>query len=316
MSFKIDKKEKGILKELLQNSRMPLTELAKRAGISREVTTYHFNKLINNGVIHDFVTNMDLDALGYVGAAVFVNITAARQQEFEEYVTSATHVSWVAELSGRWNFGLSIFGKNNAEVDALFHDLYKLFKDDIIDHQFAMHLRTSFFYEKYIGLAVETHIPPPKNDHTLDTTDRAILRELSHDSRKDASAIARKLQVSVPTVIRHIENLERSGIISGYSVFLNVRKLGLYQHSVFAINKNVDEKEAMIAFLTAHPAVSFIAEYVGDPFIEFGIFTDDPYTLREHLQDIEQRFPDYRTIDTLLFQREFVSSGAPLCLFE
>jgi len=68
--------------------------------------------------------------------------------------------------------------------------------------------------------------------------------------------------------------------------------------------------------LAQHGNVSFIAEYVGDPFIEFGLFVKDPYELREKLQEIEEKFSDNRVIEISLFQKEFVSVGPPSCVFE
>lgn len=312
----MDKKEIAILGQLIPNSRTSLTQLAKNIGLSREVTTYHFNKLVEKKIILDFVTSIDIEKMGFTGAAVFVNVKSGRQAEFEEYLTASPYVSWVAELSGRWNFGLSIFGRNNAEVDDRFHEIYNAFAGDIIDHQFAIHRRTQFFYEKYLGMSSFQSQVFPTVTYTIDEVDKKILKEVAKNSRIEAQTIAHNQNLSTPTVTRRLARLEESGVIEKYSIFLNVRELGLYQHSIFAVNKNVDEKEEMISYLAQHPAVSFIAEYVGDPFIEFGVFTQDPYELRGHVQEIEQHFPHNRTIDILLFQREFVSSGPPLCVFE
>ncbi len=312
----MDKKEVAILEQLIKNSRVSLSQLAKDISVSREVTTYHFNKLVKQQVVLEFVTHIDIAALGYVGAAVFVNIKATAQQDFETYVKQAGFVSWVAKLSGLWSFGLSIYGKNNQEVDARFHELYEEFKDDIIDHRFALHKRSIFFYEKYLGLQGHKILEQPPTPHLLDDTDKKVLKELAHDSRADASTIARRCNVSIPTIARRIQQLEQNSVIEQYSIFLDIRKLGLYQYSVFIQNKNVDEKQKLVQYLAQHPNVSFIAEYIGDPFFEFGVFVEDPYQLREHLQEIEEQFPNNRSLDISLFQKEFISTGPPVCVFE
>ena len=115
---------------------------------------------------------------------------------------------------------------------------------------------------------------------------------------------------------QRIKHLEVSGYIEKYSLFVDVQQLGLFQYSIFVVNKNIDEKQKMIKYLQQHKNVSFVAEYVGDLFIEFGLFVKDPYELREKLQGIEETFPNNRVIEISLFQKEFVSVGPPSCVFE
>lgn len=62
--------------------------------------------------------------------------------------------------------------------------------------------------------------------------------------------------------------------------------------------------------------ISFIAEYVGYPFVKFRLFVKDSYELRNKLQEIEENFPNNRVIEISLFQKEFVSVGPPSCVFE
>jgi DNA-binding Lrp family transcriptional regulator len=60
----------------------------------------------------------------------------------------------------------------------------------------------------------------------MDDKDARILRELSADSRLSYREIARRLKVSVATVKARIENLEKEGVIEGYTAILNPMKLG------------------------------------------------------------------------------------------
>src|SRR3989344_3348611 len=104
----MDKLDTKILTVFMANSRLPLTRVAKKLNISREVLTYRINKLKKEGIILSFITEINIEKLGYIGAAVFVNVKASKQKEFEEYLAATSFVSWVAKLSGIWSFGLSI----------------------------------------------------------------------------------------------------------------------------------------------------------------------------------------------------------------
>ncbi len=72
----------------------------------------------------------------------------------------------------------------------------------------------------------------------------------------------------------------------------------------------------IIRHLAAHPNVSFVAEYVGDPFLEFGLVVEDPYRLRGLLQGIENLFPENRVLELSLFEETLVSARPPPCVFE
>ncbi len=312
----MDKTDTDLLRILMQNSRMPITRLAKKLKISREVATYRLNRLKNEKVILNFVAQINTEKLGFVGAAVFVNVKATQQKEFKEFLAKASFVSWVAELSGIWSFGFSIIGKTNEELDARFLYIYNRFKEAIIDHRFTLHRSSLFFYEKYFGRQSTAIVVKKNKEYKVDTKDRIILQELSKNSRKDSVALSTKVSLSAPAVAHRIRQLEAGGYIAKYSLFIDVSKLGLFQYSIFITNKNIDEKKKLINYLQQHHHISFIAQYVGDPFIEFGLFVNDPYEIRENLQEIEEAFPDNRIMEISLFQKEFVSVGPPSCVFE
>src|SRR3989344_1977112 len=312
----MDEKDKRLLYELMQDSRISLTQLAKKIQVSREVATYRLNKLKKEGVILGFVTELNLHKLGFIGAAVFVNVKATQQGAFKAFLRRLPFVSWVAELSGVWNFGFSLIGKTNHELDEKFSYIYTTFKQDILDHRFTLHRKSLFFYEKYFN---KTATPSKKKkyiDYTLDKKDKILLKELARDSRMESVALAQKVSLTAPAVAQRIRRLEQGGFIEKYSLFVDITKLGLFQYSIFMVNKSMGEKEKILSFLRQHSNVSFIAEYVGDPFFEFGVFVKDPYQLREQLQAIEEVFPNNRIMEISLFQKEFVSVGPPSCVFE
>jgi len=336
----IDKIDKKLLFMLIEKSRTPTTRIAKQLRVSREVANYRLSRLQRNGVIKSFFAQINTNNLGFIGAAVFVNIKAAKHSDFKKFLSTQRFVSWVAELSGVWSFGFSIIGKTNEELDNNFLKIYSTFKEDIIDHRFSIHRKSSFFYEKYLGkktnsvekinkikklekLQKNNNSKKEKNEQVkvsvhkiLDDKDKIILKELSINSRIDSVALAKKINLTAPAVVKRMKSLEDKGFIEKYSIFIDISKLPLFQYSVFIVNKNVDNKKKLMAYLSEHDNVSFIAEYIGDEFLEFGVFVTNPYELRDKLQKIEQEFPDNRIIEISLFQKEFVSIGPPNCVFE
>lgn len=61
---------------------------------------------------------------------------------------------------------------------------------------------------------------------TLDELDKKILNTLIENCRLSYRQIAKKLKVSVATVMHRIKRLERCGIIKNYTITLDYEKLG------------------------------------------------------------------------------------------
>ncbi len=61
----------------------------------------------------------------------------------------------------------------------------------------------------------------------LDDTDRAILRELTHDAGQGAGALGRVVGLSQPATWRRIKRLTEAGVIAGKRLDLDLEALGL-----------------------------------------------------------------------------------------
>jgi DNA-binding Lrp family transcriptional regulator len=60
----------------------------------------------------------------------------------------------------------------------------------------------------------------------VEDIDLKILSLLQEDSRLSFNKVAKKLGISVGTAFNHVKSLEKKGIISGYTLRLDSRKLG------------------------------------------------------------------------------------------
>ncbi|MBY9012201.1 MAG: Lrp/AsnC family transcriptional regulator [Candidatus Lokiarchaeota archaeon] len=62
--------------------------------------------------------------------------------------------------------------------------------------------------------------------YDIDELDIEILKTLSVDGRKNKSTIAEDLKRSPNTIIKHINNLEETGVIKNYGAQIDYEKLG------------------------------------------------------------------------------------------
>jgi Lrp/AsnC family transcriptional regulator, leucine-responsive regulatory protein len=61
----------------------------------------------------------------------------------------------------------------------------------------------------------------------IDQTDVRILKQLQQDSRISTAELANQINMSTSPCWRRVKQLEERGIIQGYGVFLNRKKMGM-----------------------------------------------------------------------------------------
>jgi len=215
-----------ILGALVKDARTPATRLAKLARVSREVAMYRLNRLVRRGIVRRFITRIDLSRLGFVAAFLQVSIKPGREEEFKAYLEASPSISWVAEWTGKWSYGMNLVGKDNEEVDARFHALFERFRADILNHRFLFHKRTRFFHEKFLGDAAGSGKKGSRTTTKVDDHDKSTLQALSLDARVDYVTLSKKVPLTAQAIRQRIRKLERAGIIEQYSAFLDLPARG------------------------------------------------------------------------------------------
>ena len=106
MSIKLDLKDRRILYHLDIDSRATLNQLAKKAGLSKQVLAYRLKNLVKTGVIKQFYTTINFSKLGYTHYKLYLkfqNVSPEKEKEIVEYWVSRKNVAWVASCRGRWD---------------------------------------------------------------------------------------------------------------------------------------------------------------------------------------------------------------------
>ena len=96
----------------------------------------------------------------------------------------------------------------------------------------------------------------------LDLTDKKILTELQADGRISNTDLSRKVGLSESPCLRRVRNLEADGVIAGYSVLLDHRKLGLEMVAYVQVNLDQRSEADTNAFVKAVRKAAWIVECV------------------------------------------------------
>ncbi len=116
---KLKKKDKCILRALLENGRLSYSELSRRCGISRQVAFERVRKLSGEGVVKGFSMCLDEDKLGFSFKAYVLLIAKPEEKlrnELAEFLRNSKNVRKIQLLFGRFDFFLELLFRDKDEM--------------------------------------------------------------------------------------------------------------------------------------------------------------------------------------------------------
>jgi len=288
--MKVDLIDRKILYYLDMNARQNISSLAKKLRIGRNVALYRIKKLKENNIIKGSFAEINNSALNYKSFRIFFklgNYTDNKKKEFYEHITKNENILWFSQVLGKWDLDIVFMSKEISDFEKFRRKLFLKFNSIIEDYNISL-LTKIFHYPKdyLIGNTRNNIIPTildieQKSDHNIDKKDEEILKILSKDAMVNIVDIALKSKMSINTVKKKIKNLEKSNIILGYRLFLNLNSIG-YQHYKLHISlKNYNEKNIkdLRIWLVSNPFVIYTDHYInGEDFeIELHLKNENEY---------------------------------------
>ena len=116
---KIDLKDKKILFLLLENSKLPTSQIAKLVKLSKNSVLYRINRLRERGIIWKFFAAVNYEKLGLYTYDVFIKLKATeeREKQIKEHIRNHTNVIWAGSLFGTWDIFVQFLAKDVREFE-------------------------------------------------------------------------------------------------------------------------------------------------------------------------------------------------------
>jgi DNA-binding Lrp family transcriptional regulator len=123
-----DEVDQRILTELVRDGRIPVNELAKRAGVSRATAYARFDRMVSEGVISGFTAVVDPVTLGYtITAMILVNVDQGEWARVREELTHLPGFEYLAVTSGGFDFVVLVRVRDVASLrDVVLHRLHRI----------------------------------------------------------------------------------------------------------------------------------------------------------------------------------------------
>jgi len=130
----LDKKDKAILFELSKNSRQPFSKIAKKLKISKETCTYKVHRLIDEGIISNFLTLVSLGKFGLNHYKIYFQLHGASKEIIDGMINSFTQyykINWIAKCTGAFDLIISILCKDVKEFNTEKNKILNTYSDYI-----------------------------------------------------------------------------------------------------------------------------------------------------------------------------------------
>jgi Lrp/AsnC family transcriptional regulator, leucine-responsive regulatory protein len=115
----IDRIDSEILGVLRSDGRIPWHTLGDRVHLSANASAERVRRLLRRGVIRRFTIDLDQAALGRDLEAVVDVFVADRHAEFVAAMRERDEVTWMAHITGRFDYRLNVSCRGTSGLDAL-----------------------------------------------------------------------------------------------------------------------------------------------------------------------------------------------------
>ena len=297
----LDSKDHKILYHLFLNSRESLSMIGKKVGLPKTVVKYRIDRLVNENIIQNFNTMIDVFKLGYIVYRlnfVFQYASPEKENEIINYFVNYNNTWSASSSKGRYDFTTTILVKNPNEFYAFYEETLKRYR------YFLKEIGFSQLYEKFGYKHATLFTELPHSDEKayeyrytgqivkIDPVDYQILCLLAKNSRIPSIEIAKKNNMTSTTIINRINKLAKLGIIQRYSITIDTTRLGYKPFNVNLSLRNYDKKNYIISYLSNIPFIQEIHKSIGGCDLELSIFTLNFEHFHKIMEDIRNKFPE------------------------
>lgn len=156
--YDFDEKDKKIIKELQEDARQSIADIARNTGLSRDVVKYRIDKLEEENVIRFYHAFLNPGKIGKPMYGYFLftlsNYSTEDEEAFRNYLVQLDNISYVGKFSGAWDYAAMICAEDFREADKVLENIRKEF-NHIIKEVDRGHIVEEYKYE-YMADMIDT----------------------------------------------------------------------------------------------------------------------------------------------------------------
>lgn len=311
----LDRINRVMLQILVEDARTPLSRIASVVRLSKAGVLKRINRLIEDGVIIDFIAITNPLAWGYRLYFVLFSTDASTEEDDISVIRRCPFVWWFVRLGGGFNFQLALMAKDSNAFYKTWGGLAR--KLNVRDLR-IMELDW-YQLQPYEILGVKSGLPMKSEKYycePLDKTDAILLDALRFDSRESILGLSRKTGLGVDCIKRRLGRLYGRGAIQRYFTNFDIFSAGFIPYMLFLKMSDTSRKDALKRYLLdskhSNGVFSLSDEWAIGCMVEFQTIQD----LRVFLSSLTKAFPEIMEYQTMLMLDQIICDMFPKGVFQ
>lgn len=298
--MKIDLYDKKILYELDINARQSSQQIARKVRLSKVSVINRINKLIDEGVIKNFITLVNYRKLGFTNYHVYYslqNLSQKKEEEFIDYLKNEHEVRYILQIDSKWDLMIALYTESNEQTDQILSKISNKFGDYIKEIRVYTIVRTFYPGRNYLiektPSFLTTNITREKSIiEEIDAIDKKILLGISINGRISLIDLGKKIKIK-PDVIRyHLKKMIKKEIIQRFTINLGNTEYGnSFYKILFKLNPSLKE-EILMSELSHNKYAHRIHHFMGEKIVEADFEATDYKEIRDIIKKIKERLGD------------------------
>lgn len=293
--MKTDKKDIEVLRILDENFRVPLSQIAKNVGLSKNSVSLRFRKL-QSLMLHN-ATGINNRMLGYALVKILYVIDSF-DNPMENKITfelkKHKQVVYAARLYGHYNLEVALFVKDFDDLAEQINTFNAAFSKYITEKDVEVVMEEFFFCDNFLfdkpPCRTHSKIKSCKRQEITDA-DKKILILLRIDPRKSILDIAAKTRLNPKTVMHRMKAMEKKGIITGYFMMLDYSKFGLSTFKLLIKVNNLIKGHEFDKYLSSLKNMKHFSKMLGLWDYEADVLYPSVLELQNDIELLKQAFP-------------------------
>lgn len=307
---KIDVKDKKILYELDKDSRQSFNSIGKKVGLTKDNVSYRVKRLQEKGIIVNFRSNIHFGSLSYLYSRAYYNFQNTNptiKKEIIDHFVNSKETVYVTSLEGVYDLMVVVPFINALKFNSFLQKIQFKFGDYIGGQVSSIYL-ISWWYdlaflldkkieEREVVRGIDERDLPKfftsPRSMKIESLDFKILKVIANDARIPTTEIAKRLNSTVTQIHHRINKLIDSGLIGGFGVTVDLRKIGYRFYHVDINLKKLTRRFDIIDYVKLNPHLYCVEKAIGHAAdLELEFYFENVEHLHNVMEDISLKFPE------------------------
>lgn len=272
-------------------------EIAKTIKRSKSFVTYRIKRLEEDNII-SYRPLIDYSTLGFIYYRVIIECTLEKS-ELLKFIKKSVKTIWLVEKYDQENYVVVIAAKTFGEFQTLWEELYEqiapfVFSKDISLAYRVHHLPLSFLTKTKRSFCFVSGASHPKD---VVAEQIKLLDLLSENPLISNLQLSKKLKISINTVKKLIDDLEKKQVILAYQTLVNKELLDIKHYKLFlSFDFAQENKKRLLQVLKNNPYVVYITETSYHHDLECELFISNTDSFANILKDLKSNFTFRRVV--------------------